>query len=411
MRRDCEASDQSVLFLTCCPKRVPRHLPEELSAPISSQKRTTDAMMTPNASEAPPGFFTVIALSWRIFQAQPGSLLLAALPTVLALVSLTVALSSPLSVFNFLRKAFPDTSIVTVLWIALIVGQPVARVTMLAAAGVVWTACAGISARKVVSFYRTKRLEAQEVAPTRRRSRLVKFLKVLTTAVVCLSLYGGLQYGCERLPLWGSGSPGVEKGKNANLPSAILYTSLAFSAPLLSVFVASNTLLALPATILDPDCWGFASLLRSWRLARTARWQMVAFFLLTVAGMAVCACAPPFIVAVLIGNPWSNLNDFFVLADGVGLPAPITAVLLILGLLQKYAAALAGPGARFGAMLVGMVGGAAYFQVLWVIAYLAGLRRLELITGPPGTAPSATTQQALTSHRAPSGDHLRYTQQ
>lgn len=65
----------------------------------------------------------------------------------------------------------------------------------------------------------------------------------------------------------------------------------------------------------------------------------------------------------MIGDPRFNSNNLVYLADGVGLPGVITIVLLILGMLQKYVAALAGPEARFCAMLLGLVAGAAYFQV------------------------------------------------
>jgi hypothetical protein len=89
---------------------------------------------------------------------------------------------------------------------------------------------------------------------------------------------------------------------------------------------------------------------------------MVAFFTLTVAGTAVCVVTPPRIVAML-STPMFSSNNFLHLADAVGLPPVISAVLFLLGMLQKYAAALAGPEARFCAMLMGLVGSTAYFQV------------------------------------------------
>jgi hypothetical protein len=89
---------------------------------------------------------------------------------------------------------------------------------------------------------------------------------------------------------------------------------------------------------------------------------MVGFCTLTITGTAVCVVTPPRIVATL-GKSIFNSSNFLHLADAVGLPPVISAVLFVLGMLQKYAAALAGPEARLCAMLVGLVGSTAYFQV------------------------------------------------
>lgn len=167
--------------------------------------------MVSTASEAPLGFLAVISRSWRIFQKHPGSLLLAAVPTVLASLLLTLALAHPLSVFVFLKEAFPHASIVSVLQIALVINDPVARKVMPAVAGVLWTFGANSSPHKVVKYLRTEGQEAREVGPTRGRSRLVKFMKVLSTTAVCWGLCGGLAYGWQLLP-WGFVFPTGEEG-------------------------------------------------------------------------------------------------------------------------------------------------------------------------------------------------------
>jgi hypothetical protein len=168
--------------------------------------------MTSHASEAPPGFAAVISRSWRILQAHPGPLLLAAVPTVLALLSLSVAFAPPGFLFFFLIVAFPNADVIRVIFIALFVERPLVRMTMAAVAGVVWAICADASAHKVVAYFCAKRQEARELAPTMGRGfLLVKSLKLLATAAVCLSVCGGLAYGCRRL-LWGFVFPVVEEG-------------------------------------------------------------------------------------------------------------------------------------------------------------------------------------------------------